>query len=68
MGAPSLRELFYNHSGNLIHKWDHYLDLYEQYFGENVSIYAMDINPQCKQFEDDKIKIFIGSPEDEKFL
>jgi cephalosporin hydroxylase len=96
MGAPSLRELFYNHSGNLIHKWDHYLDIYEKYFskyrgqnvtileigishggslqlwkkyfGENVSIYAMDINPQCKKFEEDKIKIFIGSQEDEKFL
>lgn len=28
----------------------------------------MDINPQCKKFEEENIKIFIGSQEDEKFL
>jgi len=27
----TLRELFYNHSGNLIHKWDHYFDIYSRY-------------------------------------
>lgn len=28
----SIRDIFYNHRGNLIHKWDHYFDVYEKYF------------------------------------
>ena len=96
MGAATFRELFYSHTGNQVHKWDHYLDIYEKYFsayrgqpvsileigisqggslqlwkkyfGGNVRVYAMDINPQCKKFEEENIKIFIGSQEDEKFL
>ncbi len=34
MKTPSLRELFYSHDGNLIHKWDHYFDIYEKYFSK----------------------------------
>jgi hypothetical protein len=29
----SIRELFYQHEGNLVHKWDHYFEIYERYFG-----------------------------------
>jgi 23S rRNA U2552 (ribose-2'-O)-methylase RlmE/FtsJ len=96
MTENKLRELFYNHEGNLIHKWDHYFDIYEKYFaryigkeinileigishggslqlwkkyfGIKANIYAIDINPQCKMFEEEKVKIFIGSQEDELFL
>ena len=96
MEQNRLREIFYNHQGNLIHKWDHYFDVYDryfskyvgkpvnileigishggslqmwkEYFGSQANIYAMDINPQCRQFEGGNVKIFIGSQEDEKFL
>ena len=29
-----LRDIFENHDGRLIHKWDHYLDIYNKYFAE----------------------------------
>ena len=96
MNNQTLREIFYNHQGRLIHKWDHYFEIYEKYFlkykgqklnileigvsqggslqlwkkyfGDEVNIYAIDINPECKQFEDDNIRIFIGSQSDRHFL
>ena len=93
---PALKEIFDSHDGRLIHKWDHYFDVYERYFsshkdspvnileigishggslqmwrkyfGEQANIFAVDVNPECKKFEDEKTKIFIGSQEDEVFL
>jgi 23S rRNA U2552 (ribose-2'-O)-methylase RlmE/FtsJ len=90
------REVFYNHNGRLIHKWDHYfeiyekylckykgkkvnileigishggsLELYKKYLGDQAMIYAIDINPECQQFEDSNTKIFIGSQSDQDFL
>ena len=44
------------------------LQMWRKYFGEQANIFAVDINPECKKFEDEKTKIFIGSQEDEKFL
>ena len=92
----SLRDLFYNHTGKRVHKWDHYFEIYERYlekykgqdiaileigiahggslqlwkkyFGENVKIYAIDVNPECKKLEEENIQIFIGSQSDEAFL
>ncbi len=32
MAETALQELFYSHKGNLIHKWEHYLDIYETHF------------------------------------
>jgi hypothetical protein len=32
----SLKEIFYSHEGKLIHKWDHYFDIYEKYFSKYV--------------------------------
>lgn len=96
MSAHTLRELFYNHDDRLIHKWDHYFEIYEQYFakykgrpvnileigishggslqlwkkyfGDQANVYAIDVNPQCKKFEEEKVNIFIGSQSDEAFL
>ena len=96
MASNRLRDLFYSHEGKLIHKWDHYFDIYERYFasyigkeinfleigishggslqlwkkyfGEKVNVYAIDINPQCKTLEEERVKIFIGSQSDEIFL
>lgn len=30
----TIRDLFYSHEGNLIHKWDHYFDIYEKHFSQ----------------------------------
>lgn len=96
MNSPSLRNLFYEHTGRKIHKWDHYFDIYEKYFqkykgrqlnlleigvahggsiqlwkkylGPGVRIYAIDVNPECKKFEEEGVTIFIGSQSDKQFL
>ena len=44
------------------------LQMWEHYFKGNATIYAIDINPECKKLESENIKIFIGSQEDESFL
>lgn len=44
------------------------LNMWRSYFGENAQIFGIDINPECKQFETEKTKIFIGSQEDRNFL
>jgi len=56
----NILEIGIAHGGSL-QMWDHY-------FNGNATIYAVDINPECKKFESDKVKVFIGSQEDEKFL
>lgn len=96
MNDTSLRELFYQHEGRKIHKWDHYFDIYERYFhqykgreinlleigiahggsiqlwkkyfGPKLKLYAIDINPECKKFEEENVTIFIGSQSDPQFL
>jgi cephalosporin hydroxylase len=85
-----------NNEGNCVHKWMHYLEIYDNffkkyknrpivvleigvyqggslnmwrnYFGEEALLYAIDIKEECKQFESDNTKIFIGSQEDRTFL
>ncbi|MFM7671770.1 MAG: class I SAM-dependent methyltransferase [Bacteroidota bacterium] len=96
--AKTIRDLFYETGpeDRMIHKWDHYFDIYEKYFahyrekplnfleigimhggslnlwknyfGEQLRLYAMDINPECKAFEEQNIQIHIGSQEDPVFL
>jgi hypothetical protein len=44
------------------------LNMWREYFGDQAKIYAIDINPLCKQFETDNTKIFIGSQSDREFL
>jgi hypothetical protein len=44
------------------------LELWEKYFGDNVVIYGLDIEPRCKSFEKDNVKIFTGSQSDRKYL
>ncbi len=40
----------------------------KHYFRPQVKIYGIDINPACKQFEEDQIEIIIGDQEDRHFL
>lgn len=44
------------------------LRMWREYFGKEAEIYAIDVNPVCKQFEGEGTKIFIGSQEDRNFL
>jgi hypothetical protein len=44
------------------------LEMWKDYFGPGATIYAVDINPLCKQFESERIKIFIGDQQDRRFL
>jgi cephalosporin hydroxylase len=44
------------------------LNMWRDYFGIDAQIFAIDINPLCKQFETENTKIFIGSQEDKEFL
>ena len=44
------------------------LQMWNNYFGVKAKIYGIDINPQCKELEEENIKIFIGSQSDRKFL
>jgi hypothetical protein len=92
----SLREIYQEHDDRLVHKWNHYIEVYDKffssfrnkeivfleigvshggslqvwrkYFGEKALIIGVDINPECKKFEEGNTKIFIGSQTDESFL
>jgi|ERR1035437_2387986 hypothetical protein len=44
------------------------LQMWKSYFGDKAKIYGIDINPKCKDLEEDNIKIFIGSQSDKAFL
>ena len=79
-----------------VHKWKHYLPVYERYFrdfvckpltfleigcwkggslqiwkryfGPQATIIGIDINPDCKAFEEDQVHIRIGGQQDTQFL
>jgi len=44
------------------------LQMWRDYFGANATIYGVDINNECKKFEDERIKILIGDQGDKSFL
>jgi hypothetical protein len=44
------------------------LKMWKEYFGSKAQIYGVDINPECKKFEEERIQIIIGSQEDRSFL
>lgn len=44
------------------------LQMWKHYFGDKAKIYGIDINPNCKQAEDENITILIGSQSDRDFL
>ncbi|MBA2723092.1 MAG: class I SAM-dependent methyltransferase [Methylibium sp.] len=91
-----LERYFHANTGNLIHKWHHFFEIYERhfarfrgqpvhmleigvyqggslqmwkdYFGPQAHIYGVDINPACRELEEDRVNIFIGDQEDRAFL
>ena len=44
------------------------LQMWKNYFGDKARIYGIDIDPRCKELEEEQVKIFIGSQSDRKFL
>lgn len=44
------------------------LQMWKDYFGDKAKIYGIDINPNCKEVEEENIKIMIGSQSDRTFL
>lgn len=91
-----LEKYFIENAGNLIHKWQHYFEVYDRhfsrfrgtsprvlefgvshggslqmwkhYFGPGCTVYGVDINPNCKQLEEEGIQIIIGDQGDASFL
>ncbi len=94
--VSQIEKYFYNNEKNLIHKWDHYFEIYDRhfrkhknkdivllevgvsrggslqmwsdYFGKGSKFFGIDIDPRCKEFENENTKIFIGSQSDREFL
>lgn len=44
------------------------LQMWKKYFGDECRIVGIDIMDECKNYEEDRIKIYIGSQEDRDFL
>lgn len=94
--STDMERLFYSHDGPLVHKWHHYLsiydrhlgrfrgqpirlleigvsqggslDLWRKYFGPEATIFGVDIEPRCAQFDGQGGKVRIGSQADPAFL
>ena len=44
------------------------LQMWKHYFGKKIRIIGVDINPECRKFEEANVSIFIGDQEDRAFL
>ncbi len=44
------------------------IKLWQDYFGTQINLYAVDINPTCKNIEEENVHVFIGSQSDRDFL
>ncbi len=44
------------------------MQMWKEYFGPKAKIYGVDINPHCKQLEEDQVEILICDQEDRKSL
>jgi hypothetical protein len=44
------------------------LQMWRDYFGPGTRYFGVDINPDCRQFEEDGVRIFIGDQGDRAFL
>jgi SAM-dependent methyltransferase len=44
------------------------LQMWKRYFGPHARIIGIDINAECRKFEEDQIEVFIGQQEDHQFL
>ena len=44
------------------------LQMWKKYFGSKANIFGVDIDIRCKEYEEERIKIFIGDQENKNFL
>lgn len=44
------------------------LQMWKHYFGESARIFGVDINPECKRFEEPRVEVHIGDQGDRAFL
>ncbi|UFK98854.1 class I SAM-dependent methyltransferase [Kaistella faecalis] len=44
------------------------IQMWQNYFGNDMKYFGVDINANCRQFEDKNVTVFIGSQTDEDFL
>ena len=44
------------------------LQMWKKYFGEKAHIFGVDMDPRCKELEEENVQIFIGSQSDRDFL
>jgi hypothetical protein len=44
------------------------LSMWRKYFGDGARVFGLDIDPECKKFEREGLKIFIGDQSDRKFM
>ncbi len=44
------------------------MQMWKDYFGGKARIFGVDVNPLCKQFEEDQVTIFIGDQASKAFL
>jgi hypothetical protein len=43
------------------------LGMWKQYFGDQCTVYGVDIEPKCKAYDSDSVKVFIGDQADRGF-
>jgi 23S rRNA U2552 (ribose-2'-O)-methylase RlmE/FtsJ len=58
--SPRILEIGVQHGGSLL--------LWDAYFEESAKIVGIDILPECKKFESESVRIYIGDQSDENFL
>jgi SAM-dependent methyltransferase len=44
------------------------LQMWKRYFGPHARIIGIDIDPECKKFEEDQVEVYIGQQQDFHFL
>ncbi|MDF1715522.1 MAG: class I SAM-dependent methyltransferase [Antarcticimicrobium sp.] len=91
-----LLALFSENKGEVVHKWHHYIPIYDRYFsqfrggkvrfleigvnkggslqmwrsyfGQDATVFGIDINPDCAKFDGEAGQVRIGSQADPEFL
>lgn len=58
--SPVVLEIGVRHGGSL--------ELWHEYFGPGLSLYGIDVSPECRRLEDDNTRILIGDQADRAFL
>lgn len=94
--SGDLAQIFVGNKGPVVHKWHHYIPLYDRYFsrfrgssfkfleigvskggsmqiwrdyfGDDATIFGIDIDPECAQFDGQTGQVRIGSQDDPEFL